>query len=394
MKYDATTYRLTDHSRVGTTAWIIGAIGLLGSAGASFSDSERFYHAYLTAFVFWVSLALAGLFFTMLHYLTASRWSVVVRRISESLMMQLPWLAVAFVPIMLGMHDLYHWSHEDAVASDHLLQGKSGYLNVGFFAGRTLLYFAIWSVLALALRRHSLRQDTQPELDHVAGLRRVSAGGMLLFAITITFASFDWLMTLDPHWYSTIFGVYFFGGLYLAGVSLITIVCALLRRCGVLSESITVEHYHDLGKLMFAFVVFWAYIGFSQYFLIWYGNIPEETVWFLSRWEGGWKTVSLIIVFGHFVIPFVVLIFQGIKRRPGLLGIAAAWILVMHWVDMYWLVYPNYSLQSTPLGWIELAPLMGLGGIFIGLFWRSFSGHPVVPVGDPWLQESVNFVNR
>ncbi|MCX6835409.1 MAG: hypothetical protein NTW07_09810 [candidate division Zixibacteria bacterium] len=394
MKYDAQTYQITHKSGVQNIALVVGVLGLVVSGLAWFTDGARFYHAWLTAFLYWLSLGLAGLFFTMLHYLTAARWSVVLRRISEGLMLQLPWLAVAFLPVLLGLHDLFHWSHEEAIASDHLLKWKSAYLNVPFFVVRAAVYFAVWTMLALLLRKRSLAQDAQPQLDHVAVLRKLSAGGMLLFSVTVTFAAFDWIMSLEPHWYSTIFGVYFFGGCFLSGVSLIAVICFFLCRNGILREIITAEHYHDLGKLMFAFTIFWAYIGFSQFFLIWYGNIPEETIWYLSRWEGGWSGVSLLLLFGHFAIPFLVLIFRAVKRSPILLGLVAVWILVMHWVDMYWLVYPTFMERSGSVGWIEIAPIVGIGGVFIALFWRSFTSRPVLPAGDPWLEASIKFVNQ
>ena len=394
MKFDASTYKITESGKLGTVALVIGIIGLLASGGAWMVDSTRFFHAWLTSFVFWLSLALAGLFFTMLHYLTAAHWSVVLRRISEALMMQLPWLILAFVPILFGMHDLFHWSHADVMAHDEALAAKSGYLNIAFFAIRAVAFFAVWSIFALVLRKRSLAQDAKPDVDHIAGLRRTAGGGMLLFAVTVTYASFDWLMSLQPHWYSTIFGVYYFGGLFLSGVSLMAVVCWVLRSNGALKNTISVEHYHDLGKLMFAFTIFWAYIGFSQYFLIWYGNIPEETAWFLSRWQGTWKPVSLILVFGHFVIPFIVMIFQRVKRQIPLLGTVAIWYLIMHWVDLYWMVYPSYQPEGASLSWIEFAPMIGLGGVFIALFWRSFTKHPTVPTGDPWLEQSIHFVNQ
>jgi len=390
MKFDVGTFRLTDKGRAGTIALVIGLVGLVVSCIAFFTDSARFYHAYLTAFVFWLSIALAGLFFTMLHILSASRWSVVLRKISEALAMQLPWMAIAFVPVVLGMHDLYHWTHEEAVASDHLLQGKAGYLNVSFFLIRAVVYFALWALVAWKLSSYSSAQDRQQDHNQIAPLRRWSAIGMLLFAGTVTFAAFDWLMSLQPHWFSTIYGVYVFGGLFLGGVCAIVLICWFLRSGRALSEQITVEHYHDLGKLMFAFVIFWTYIGFSQYFLIWYGNIPEETYWFLSRWEGGWKPVSLVLLFGHFVLPFVILIFQNVKRNIILLGSVGIWLLVMHWVDLYWLVYPSYQSEFEGIGWIELAPMLCLGGLFFWLFWQRLASRPLIPINDPWLTDSID----
>jgi hypothetical protein len=394
VKLDARTYKLADRGRVIPIALAVGGLGLLVSVLGWMSDSPRFYHAWLTAFMFFLSLGLAGMFFTMLHYLTASRWSVVLRRISESMMLQLVWLAAAFVPILFGLHDLFEWSHAEAVAQDHLLQGKSSYLNVRFFVARAAVYFAIWLLVAHFLRKRSLAQDAAPQHDQIPGLRRVSAAGMLLFAVTVTFAAFDWLMSLAPHWYSTIFGVYYFGGTFLVGVSAIALLSMFLRGNGILRDSIGAGHFHDLGKLMFAFVIFWAYIGFSQYFLIWYGNIPEETIWFQARWEGAWRELSLVLLFGHFVIPFVLLIFRGVKYTLPLLGTGAVLLLVMHWIDMYWLIYPVYYESGPQIGWIEVAPVIGLGGIFLAGFWRSFSSAATVPIGDPWLESSLKFVNH
>lgn len=394
VKFEKGIFRLKDSPRAERLAMGIGIVGIALSGLGWMLDSVRFYHAWLTAFSFWVSIALGALFFTMLHHLTGAKWSVVVRRISETIMMQLPWMFLAFIPIYLGMHDLYHWTHEEAVANDLLLQNKAGYLNVGFFTARTILYFAVWSAVSIMLYRTSLRQDSRPSEAQLAKMRKVSAGGMLLFALTITFASFDWLMSMEPHWFSTIFGVYFFACSFLASISFLTGICLYLRNKNVLTSIITVEHFHDLGKLMFAFTVFWSYIAFSQYLLIWYGNIPEETYWYLMRWEGSWKYVSLVIIFGHFAIPFTLLLFQGVKRNMMMLKLMAAWLLLVHWLDMYWLVYPSYLEHGAEFGWIEPATMIGLGGIFLWSFWSRLRKNPLVPTGDPHLETSIKFVNQ
>jgi hypothetical protein len=373
---------------------IIGIVGVALSVVGWITDSARFYHAYLTAFVFWVSLSLGALFFTMLHHLTGAKWSIVLRRIAETFMIQLPWMFLAFIPIYLGMHDLYHWTHEEAVAADAVLQGKAGYLNDGFFTARSVLYFAIWSLLAIILYRTSLRQDGNPSEAQRERMRKVSAVGMLLFAATVTFAAFDWLMSLDPHWFSTIFGVYFFACSFLGTLALITGISLFLRDNDILKTIITVEHYHDLGKLMFAFTIFWSYIAFAQYLLIWYGNVPEETYWYLLRWEGSWKYVSLVIAFGHFGIPFTLLLFRGVKRNMIMLKLLAAWLLLMHWIDMYWLVFPTYLGQGANFAWLEFAAMLGLGGIFLWSFWSRLRANALVPSGDPHLEASIKFVNR
>jgi hypothetical protein len=200
-------------------------------------------------------------------------------------------------------------------------------------------------------------------------------------------------MSLNPHWFSTIFGVYFFAGGLLSVIAFMTLIALALRRKGILTETITVEHYHDLGKLLFAFTVFWTYIGFSQYFLIWYGNVPEETVWYLARWEGSWKFVSMVILFGHFVLPFIALLFRFTKRTPTSLWIIASWILLMHWVDMYWLVYPTLLEKGASITWIEPATMLFVGGLFLWAFWGRFARNPLVPVNDPKLAGSINHVN-
>jgi hypothetical protein len=372
---------------------MVAGVGLILSVLGWVLDADRFYHAYLTAFVFWTSIGLGGLFFTMLHHLVGARWSVVIRRISECIMMVLPYMAALFIPALVGMHTLYHWSHPEAVMHDPLLLAKSGYLNPTFFTIRTVFFFGIWSLLAIKLHGLSLKQDKGDTQAIGDAMRKTSAWGMLLFAVTVTYAGYDWLMSLNPHWFSTIFGVYFFAGGLLSVIAFMTLIALALRRKGILTETITVEHYHDLGKLLFAFTVFWTYIGFSQYFLIWYGNVPEETVWYLARWEGSWKFVSMVILFGHFVLPFIALLFRFTKRTPTSLWIIASWILLMHWVDMYWLVYPTLLEKGASITWIEPATMLFVGGLFLWAFWGRFARNPLVPVNDPKLAGSINHVN-
>jgi len=390
MNIDRNTYRLTDGGRYGTVALGLGIGGLVLSAVGYLVDPAQFFHSYLTAFVFWLTIGLGGIFFTMLHHLVGARWSVVLRRLAEAIGANTPWMIIFFIPLLAGMHELYHWTHAEAVASDQLLQAKAPYLNVGFFIVRAVFYFAVWLLLAYGLYRLSLKQDSGHTEEIRKKMVRLSAPGMIAFAVTITFASFDWLMSLDAHWYSTIFGVYIFSGALVGILSFMTITAVYLRKKNILAETITVEHYHDLGRLTFAFTVFWAYMAFSQYFLIWYANIPEETVWFLHRWEGGWKTLSLVLVLGHFVIPFFILITRGAKRKPGFLKIIVIWMFLMHLVDLYWVVMPSLHHHGVHLSWIDPVTVIGIGGIFCWLFWRRLLSQPLVPVGDPGLDESIN----
>lgn len=393
MRLEPGTYKLTDAGSLGKISLLIGLAGLAASFFGLTIDRAQFFHSYLTAFSFWVQVGLGGLFFTMLHHLTGAKWGIVLRRMTESIGLTLPMLAVLFIPLAFGMHDLYHWTHAEAVAEDHLLQGKAGYLNVPFFLIRTGVYFTIWTVIAVMLHRVSLRQDKNPTDLLIKKMRKISAPGMLLFALTITYSSFDWLMSLDPHWYSTIFGVYIFSGTFLAILSFMVLIGRYLNSKGLLVNDITVEHYHDVGKFMFAFIIFWAYMAFSQYFLIWYANIPEETVWFLNRWKGTWKTVSLVIIFGHFAIPFVIMIFRASKRSRIILPIMAVMLLVMRFVDIHWLVLPNLHHDDAAFSWMDFTTMVGIGGIFVWFFWKRFTAHPLVPIGEPSLEYSRKFIS-
>ncbi len=393
MKIDIKTYRITEDGRVGQIALILGIIGLAFTVAAYFVDRTQFNFSYLTAFVFWLSIGLGGLFFTMLHYLVGAKWSVVVRRLGENIMICIPIMAIFAIPVLFGIKDLFHWSHPEVVAHDPLLQGKAPFLNTPFFVIRAVIYFAVWIFLARYLFRLSLTQDSSPDVGLFKKMRVASAPGMILFAFTLTFASFDWLMSLDAHWYSTIFGVYFFSGAFLAMLAFLMLFVIYFDGTGVMRGTITKEHWHDVGKLMFAFIIFWGYMAFSQYLLIWYGNIPEETVWFLDRWQNGWQYVSLLIVFGLFTIPFFVLFPFGTKRNRPIMLVMSIWILLMHWVDLYWVIMPNLHHDAVKFSWIDVAPMMGIGGIFVWYFWKRVRALPLLPINDPGLEESKKLVS-
>ncbi len=393
MRLDPQTYRVTEPGKLGSISLIVGLVGLTASAWGYFADSAQFFHSYLVAFVFWLSMGLGGLFFTMLHHLVDAEWSTVLRRWAESAMATLPMMALFVIPVLWGMPDLYHWSHVDVVAQDEILQAKAGYLNPTFFVIRSIGYFVIWGLLVTYLYRSSLKQDQGHSDALTQRLRKISAPGMILFALTISFAAFDWLMSLDAHWYSTIFGVYWFSGAFLSVLCFMVLLGLYQRQKSILNETVTLEHYHDLGKLIFGFIVFWAYMGFSQYLLIWYANIPEETVWFAHRWQGGWKWMSLVLVFGHFVLPFLALMTRAAKRNMIVLGTTAVWLLVMRWVDFYWLTFPNLHEHGPQISWIDFTTLAGVGGIFIWFFWRKYTANPVIPVGDRSLAGSLRFEN-
>jgi len=394
MKFDSQTYLLSEATGHGNRLILAGIVVIVLSALGYFIDSAQFYFSYLVAYVFWVSVGLGALFFVMLQHLTGAVWSIVLRRLTESIMIALPFMFILFLPLAFGMHDLYHWSRSEVVQQDALISQKTGYLNIPFFLVRTAIYFASWFLIARKLFKTSIEQDQKPDGSQIAAMRKVSGPGMVVFALTTSFAAFDWLMSLDAHWFSTIFGLYFFAGGFLAALAGVTLIGILLAKRNILKDIITTEHYHDLGKLLFGFTIFWGYMAFSQYFLIWYANIPEETIWYAHRWEGSWKIFSLTLVFGHFLIPFLLLMARASKRNLTLLGLLTAWILIMHWIDLYWITMPVHHHHGIHLSWLDFTLLIGMGAVFLGIFWRYFSSNPLVPVGERDLDHSIQFSNN
>lgn len=374
------------------------ALGLIG-VGLAFwlkqsTAPKVFYASYLTAYMFWLSIALGGFFFVIVQFAARAGWSIVVRRLAENAMVTLPLMAVLAIPFLVwGSHDIYHWTHHHAVEADPILKGKSAYLNLPFFYIRALVYFAIWGGIGFYVHRKSTQQDKTGDPAITRHLQRLAPPLILLYALSQTFASFDWVMSLDPHWFSTMFGVYYFAGSVVAIFGFMAVISVGLRASGVLKDVITPEHFHDLGKYLFAFVVFWAYIAFSQYMLIWYANMPEETLWYQHRWHGSWKTVSVILCVGHFALPFYFLMSRHIKRRAATLLLAAIWMLAMHYVDLYWQIMPTVHRDGAEFSLLDLANLVGIGGLFLGVFGLQLRRHALVPARDPRLPESVAHEN-
>lgn len=392
-------YRFT----AGVRSWVLpaalGAALLIVSLVTLFTgETQRFLFAYLTGWSFLLSITLGALFFVLIHHVTKAHWSTVVRRIAEAVAFSFPLLAVLSIPILLGMYDLYHWTHTDLLdpASpeyDALIDGKTPYLNEPFFFARLAVYFLAWTVISYKLYTRSLASDVAHAPETNYNLRFTSAWAIPVFGVTTAFAATDLLMTLEPHWYSTIFGIYFFAGAFLSGVCLVTLIAAFLqRKGGMLERVITTEHYHDLGKWIFAMTAFWAYIALSQYMLLWYANIPETTVWYRVRFDGGWMAHSYALVVFHFVVPFLILLPRAAKRALPLLTIMAGWMLVMHWFDLHWVAFPN-AFSNAGFHWVDLAVGLGLLGVFIGAVVYRLSRHPLVPQNDPYLQRSLEFEN-
>jgi len=380
---------------LGTSA-VTAVVGIVGSVALAATHEhgwDRLTETYLVSFGVFLALTLGALFFVMLQHVTRAGWSVVLRRIAEALATNIWLMAVLAVPIVLGMKRLYHWSHVEEVAHDPLLAAKVGFLNPSFFTVRLVVYFVVWGLLAWFFYSTSVRQDITADPAATVRMERVAAPGIILFALTANFAAFDLFMSLDPHWFSTIYGVYFFAVSVVCFFAVMPGILVGLQSKGVLGNVVTVEHYHDLGKFLFAFTVFWAYIAYSQYFLIWYGNISEETQWYLKRQTGQWVWVSLALIIGHFVIPFLLLVSRSLKRRPVLLAGVGVYMVFMTWLDIYWLVIPEFSPGVARFGLIDVSCFLGMMGIYSLVLVLRLKRHSLIPEGDPRLRESLVFEN-
>lgn len=359
---------------------------------------RQFLASYLVSYMFFLSISLGALCFVALQHLVRAGWSVTVRRLAEILAANLLYVGILFLPILvplwLGWAGPYSaWLDPQQVADAPLSEGKRVYLSLPFFTVRAILYLAVWAVLAGFFLRQSTRQDASGDPELTRRMERASPGALILFGLTITFAAFDWLMSIEPLWFSTIFGLYYFAGAIVAALGAVILFAVALQSRGLVRHSITREHYHELGKLLLGFVVFWGYMAFSQYVLIWYANIPEESVWYLARQTGPWAWVSVGLLFGNLLIPFLGLLPRAIKRRKALLGIWAVWLLVVHWVDLYWLVMPTLAPGYIPLSVLDLCCFAAVGCPFAaGLVWTAM-GCWLTPVADPRRGESLAFEN-
>jgi len=365
---------------------ILGIIGfLIEPVRASFS--------YLVAFMFLLSIGIGSLFLIALEYITGAEWSTPFRRLSEFLASSVPWLIIFAIPLILSMHSLFHWSHTEVVNEDAVLKGKSPYLNTSFFIIRVIVIFGICSLFYYFFTKNSLKQDTTR--DQKLTKKNIVLSGIFIpvFAITITMAAVDWLMSLEPHWFSTIFGVYFFSGSVWASLAALTLIVILLNERGYLSSRLNKDHYYSLGTLLFAFTCFWGYIAFSQYMLIWYANLPEENFWFLNRWTGGWEYFSILLILMHFIIPFGALLSYPAKTNPKRLKFMSVWILLSHYLDLYWLVMPNLSISGHGylFSWLDFVFPIGIVGLLILIFSIKAKKYNLIPVGDPKLQRGLDF---
>jgi hypothetical protein len=376
-----------------TAFMVLAAIGVITAAAGAFMSPARMWAGWLVVAYYSLGLGLAGLCFVAIHYTTGSTWSVAIRRIPEALAGTLPY-SLALLAILFIVHpQLYGWTTDEAFinGTTKAMAFKRFWLSRPFFLIRAAVYAAVWIGFALAIQKRSRRQDEDGDPRWTRENFRLSAACLVLFGITVTLSSFDWVMSLEYHWFSTIFGVYNFAGLFESGLAAMILIALWLERTGPLRNVLSESHLHDLGKLMFAFSIFWMYIWFSQYMLIWYTDIPEETSYYLLRGGGGWYALFLVNIVLNWVIPFIVLLRRDMKRQRLVIAVVAATILVGRWLDVYLMVFPGVVGGTPTLGLWEIGLTLGGVGAFGLVLAAALQGAPAVPVADPELVESLEY---
>jgi len=368
----------------------IGVVGLVAAAAGAFISPGQFFHSYLLAFLFWLAAALGGLALAMLQHLSGGGWGVVLRRIFEAAARTLPWMAVFFLPLVFGLRELYPWTDAAKVAGDAILKEKAAYLNVPFFLVRAAACFAVWIGLATLLTRWSAAQDRTGDPAIAVRLRNTSAIGTVLYFITMTVAAIDWAMSLEPHWFSTMYGFLFVIGQGLMGLCLAIVMARRLSAEAPMSGVYNAGHFHDFGKLLFAFTMVWAYLSFSQFLIIWSANLPEEIPWYQHRMSHGWEYIGLALVAAHFAVPFIVLLSRKSKRNAALLAGMALWLIAARFVDLFYLIGPEAYPDGLGFHWLDLAALLGLGGVWVALFVSNLKSRPLLPLRDAGLENALH----
>jgi len=385
--YTASGSPLPGMRQFGMIAGVLGVV--LAVAGFFMSGADRFFQAYLVAYTFWMSVVLGSLALLMVQHLSGGVWGIVLRRPFEAAVRTLPYMAVLFLPIAFGMHSLYEWTHAEA-ATDPVIQAKALYLNTPFFLARQAFYFIVWTTIGTLLTRWSAEHDRTGDPALVDKMSKLSGAGLLIYGLTMTFAMVDWTMSVNPHWFSTIWGMLYAGGQGLSAFAFGIIVLLMLAQAAPLNRVLTNNHFHDLGKLLFAFLMLWAYLSFSQFLIIWSANLPEEIPHYLNRWENSWFYLSVFIIVGHFILPYALLLSRDLKRNMGKLRIIATWILCARVADYYWHVAPEFHHEGFSFSLLDVALPLAIGGIFISLFVSNLTGRSLLPVNDPDLNKALH----
>ena len=388
------TYQRKDlPSSVSKIGMALLGIGLILGVAAFFVDHSRAVYNYLIAFTFMISIGVGALFLIALEYIVGADWSVPIRRVVEFFAATIPLLAILVIPLLFNIGELFHWSHPEAVAEDKILNAKAPYLNVSFFIIRVFVLIGLWSLFYFFFIKNSKKQDTTKDQKLTTINIRLSAVFIPIFAITITISAIDWLMSVEPHWFSTIIGVYFFAGTVIAALAAVTLATVLLKENGYLHPAMTNDHLFSLGALLFAFVNFWGYIAFSQYMLIWYADLPEETFWFMQKWEGSWAIFSIGLIIIKFLVPYITLVSQPSKMNPKKLKFISVWLLFAHLYDLFWFVMPEMEELSGgySFSWIDLVFPIAAVGLIILVFNMKAKKENLIPIGDPKLQRGLDF---
>ncbi len=364
---------------------IMGAVSLVGL----FVSPAQFFQSYLMAYMLVLGTTLGCLALGMIHQLSGGAWGVVTRRLIGASSRVIPILTVLFIPIIFGMHHLYEWTHADVVAQDEVLTGKHLYLNTPFFLLRAALYFAVWNGITYFLNKWSLDQDQTGDPRIARRMQVLSGGGLVAYGLTITFASFDWLMSLDPHWYSTIYGFLMMGGQGLTSLAFLIIALVWLSRRPPLNTIVAANHFHDLANLMLAFVMLWAYFSFSQYLIIYSANLPEEITWYMHRLHTSWRFIGVALVVFHFAVPFLILLSRRVKREPTMIVKVAAGILVLRLVDLFWLIAPQFHQERLAVSWLDVVLPLALVSTWLGCFIWQLRGRAILPIYDPQFEQAI-----
>ncbi len=361
----------------------VGGAGLVVLAASYFVWGDRFFQSYLLGYLLWLGLTLGCLGILLLHHLVSGAWGHIIQRMAESGTRNLALMGLLFIPILFGMGRLFPWTDESVVAASHVIGHKTGYLNTPFFIVRAVLYFAFWIGVAAMLRRWSARQDAAADASLTRTMKIFSGPATVLFVLTATLASVDWMMSLEPEWYSTIYGMSFIVGAVLTALAFCIFILAQISTFKPYSGILTTRHAHHLGNLLFAFTILWAYMAFSQYLIIWSGNLPEDNSWYLRRTETSWMVVAAALLVGHFFIPFFVLLSRKSKRALRRLSYVAAFLFVMRLVDLFWLTAPAFDASAISLHALDLIAPAAIGGVWVALFARWLRTVPILPLNDP-----------
>lgn len=374
-------------------ALVVGVVFVLVLLGGAFVNIDQFFRAYLIGFVFWIGITLGCLGLLMLQYLTSGAWGMVIRRVLEAGTRTLPLMILLFIPLaFFGLSHIYHWVHPELItdaAARKIVEQKLPYLNPTFFWIRAGIYFVLWGGLAYFLNKWSSENDRTADPKFLSWLTKLSGPGIVFFVFAVSFASFDWVMSLDPEWFSTIFGLLFVVNWVLSAFALVITVMVVLSTRKPMLGVVAPAHFHDLGKLLLAFVMLWAYFSFSQYLIIWSGNIPEETKWYLNRLRGGWGYVGLLIVLLHFALPFVLLLSRDLKRNARTLMWVALLVFGMRFIDVLWLVVPEFHRGQLHFGWMDFVAPVGIGGLWLWYFAWELKKRPLFPFNDPRLEDAI-----